>query len=317
MLYEQSRGCSIKGKREKAVRRYNNKEDDGTKDHMFKNTLRSLFSGSIDHVPEQLHLFLDGCGGIGSQKIRWVPFHLEYVLEHVTLGDESTLSKLSLEMAKLCKGLKEADKASGKGWEALFVIFLVARCINGCHDGYFLREDWFRNRSFKFEFNPNSSPKTPFSSCQTWDQLKEGITASETPTVSIFYPSHASFNVYDVIAEFSERNSFVHHYGYQLKEGKSNSKQPPHPDFYRSFVVKGSPPGASNGVFHAATSSTPFMANFLLATRFETQTHSTFTYSYWNTTYYTSDLIFNQELQLVYTFQYCKAALASQRIHYY
>lgn len=248
MLYEQSRGRSIKGKREKAVRRYNNnKEDAGTKDSMFKKVLCSLFSGMIDDVPEQLHLLLDGCGEIGSQKIRWVPFHLEYVLENVTLSEESKLSKLSLDMAQLCRGIKDADEASGKGWEALFVLFLAARCINGRHDDhdYFVREDWFLNESFKFEFNNYSSPNTPFSSCQTWDQLKKGITARETPTISIFYPSHASFNVYDVIIVFSESNSFVNLYGYQLKEGRSNPTQRPHPDFDRSFVVKGSPPVAS------------------------------------------------------------------------
>jgi hypothetical protein len=114
MLYEQSRGSSIKGKREKAVRRYNNEVAVGTKDLVFKKILRSLFSGMIDDVPEQLHLLLDGCGEIGSQKIRWVPFHLGYVLERVTLSEESTLSRLSLEIAEICRSIKDADEASGK-----------------------------------------------------------------------------------------------------------------------------------------------------------------------------------------------------------
>ena len=141
-------------------------------------------------------------------------------------------------------GLKEAEEGSGKGCEVLFVLFLVARCINHCHDGYFVPEHWFESPSIKFEFNPYFNAKKPFTCCQTWEHLKEGITASKTPTVSVFYPSHSSFNVVDAIAVYSADNCFVDVYGYQLKEGKKNSSTTsiPPAEFGKSFAVKGNPP---------------------------------------------------------------------------
>jgi len=38
------------------------------------------------------------------------------------------------------------------------------------------------------------------------------------------------------------KNKFTQIYGYQLKEGKADSKQPLEPAFAKSFVIKGSPP---------------------------------------------------------------------------
>lgn len=249
ILYEQSRGKFIAGKRERVVCKYNDdKKSIGDKDREFKTILRSLYSGNVDDFPKQLHLLLDGCGAHGDKMIRRVPFNLEYVLEHTKFSNECEL--LSKSMAKLCKSMKDADEASGKAWEALFVLYLVARCINHSYADYFVPKHWFNHPSVKVKFNPYYKPARPFGQCQTWNELKEGIGASETfPIVSVFYLSHATFIVFYVIAVYSTPgNAYTQVYGYQLKEGKANDPKKftdTTEAFTRSFVVKGNPPGES------------------------------------------------------------------------
>ena len=74
--------------------------------------------------------------------------------------------------------------------------------------------------------------------CTNWNELREGIKATQSPTLSILYPTHAQFEGYDEIAVYSKDNKMVI-YGYQLKEGKATSNQPVHSSFAKSFVVKG------------------------------------------------------------------------------
>jgi hypothetical protein len=246
LLFEESKGRSVQGKRVEALGRFKDASK-GVEEDYFKEVLRSLFTGDASQL-QHLQILFDGCGEAGSLKARWVPCHLQYVLENMfSIGVDGELRKLGSNLAKFCKGLKDSDETSGKGWEGLFVLFLVARSINGCSDDdYFLPADWFVSKSkVKLLFNPYSNPAKAFSGCRNWDELKRGIDASEDPTVSIFYPSHAGFEVYDAIIVYSVGKQFQAIYGYQLKEGKASPKPRPATEFTKSFVVKGDPPKKS------------------------------------------------------------------------
>jgi hypothetical protein len=246
MVYETANRKVVAGKRAVAMRHYKESAIDVNND--FKNILCSLFSGDVEKVPSPLHILLDACGEPGWEKIRWVPFHLEYVMKNLPLRDAAL--KLATELGELCKHLSESKESSGDGWEAVFVLFLLARCIIGATDE-FLPGSWFETDPLvKFNSSYFNLSK-PLSDCKNWEDLKQGIEGylgrndDHPRTVSVFFPSHAKFERYDVIAVYSDEGKIKDVYGYQLKEGKANSKYPVEKEFTKSFVVKGCPPGSS------------------------------------------------------------------------
>jgi len=213
------------------------------KETEFKLIVRSLISGELREVPAPLHILLDGCReSLGESKIRWVPFHFQYVMESLQRESNETIRVLARAMATLCKQLYESKELSGDGWEGLFVLFLLARSIANFHDNVFIPEEWFAKGYVSVKYNPYYNAKRSLCQCKNWEQLKEGIDASEDPTISIFYRSHAQFEAYDAVVVYSKGNEIAEIYGYQLKEGKANSKQPVEQAFAKSFVIKGLPP---------------------------------------------------------------------------
>eukprot|EP00977_Amphora_coffeiformis_P026447 scaffold26586_cov107-Amphora_coffeaeformis.AAC.1 len=100
---------------------------------------KSLLDGDWGLVPKELYILVDATqndDGI-TPKIRWLPYHLMYVLGQLgtSIYDKS---KLEEKLSDLCNLIKEAKEQSGKGWEGLFVLFLVAHYLNKCSDGVFV-----------------------------------------------------------------------------------------------------------------------------------------------------------------------------------
>jgi hypothetical protein len=153
-------------------------------------------------------------------------------------------SRLAQSIASLCKQLHDAKESSGDGWETLFVLFLLARCVNAqWHDAVLPKFAFIGDQKPEVRYNePYDNSLRCFSQCHNWKELKDGIKPSEKPQISVYFPTHAKFEAYDVVVTFSEQNRIERVYGYQLKEGSGNSKHPVESDFFRSFVVKGDPP---------------------------------------------------------------------------
>lgn len=134
------------------------------------------------------------------------------------------------------------------------MLFLLARATAAKHQDpeasaggdSLLPQEWFY-KSPQISFNKYCQlAKLPFTSCRTWDDLKHGLDLDNGPQISIFYPQHASFEVYDVIVLYSEDKQVHHLHGYQCTEGKANSGQKVDPEFTRSFVLKGDTPDTSS-----------------------------------------------------------------------
>lgn len=248
MIFEWGQKHSVAGKRNNAIKKYN--EELATisgeqREIEFNSILLSLLTGEVEQVPEALHTLLDtSAAEPGSEKIRWVPYHLEFVMQKIRFIDLEK-SRLAQSIANLCKQLHDAKESSGDGWEALFVLFLLARCINAqWHDALLPKFAFRGDQKAEVRYNEpydNSSLRC-FSQCHNWKELKDGIKPSKKPQISVYFPTHAKFEAYDVVVMFSEQNRIERVYGYQLKEGSGNSKQPVESDFFRSFVVKGDPP---------------------------------------------------------------------------
>merc|ERR1712224_1039 len=137
--------------------------------------------------------------------------------------------------------------SSGDAWEALFVMFLLARCVAGIPqncDNSTVPEHWFSD-DVQVTYNDlykGDSTRT-FGSCKSWKDLKKGLDCSGTGRqLAIFYPTHARFEVYDVIVVYLDGGIIKETWGYQCKEGKANSSHYANKEFTKSFVLKGQPP---------------------------------------------------------------------------
>lgn len=227
-----------------AVRSYNIQASPKEREASFFSILQSLLDGDVGKVPELLHTFLDASISHVSPMIRWAPYHLEFVMTRLKLDDPEK-SALAESVGSLCKQVLGSKASSGDGWEALFVLILLARCLTSSWKEPALPSFTSFNSAKKpvVLFNqPFDSSSKCLDECKSWKDLNEGITPGEEPTISIYYPTHASFGAYDAILVFSEGKKMKRVIGYQLKEGRSNATQPAERCFYKSFVLKGVPP---------------------------------------------------------------------------
>ena len=106
-----------------------NKKTPEERKKAFLDVLKSLINGDVNLVPTHFHTFLDAVNAVaGSERVRWSPHHLEFVLGKLALDDDEA-DHLAKRMGDLCKNVLTAKEQSGDGWEALFVLFLLARCV--------------------------------------------------------------------------------------------------------------------------------------------------------------------------------------------
>jgi hypothetical protein len=95
-----------------AIKRYRTSTPINERDEQFPALLSSVFSGKIDEVPEDLHIFVTATDASGL--IRWTPFHIEAVLRGLKLSDVNAYMDLSNVLRSLCGGLKDTDTGTGK-----------------------------------------------------------------------------------------------------------------------------------------------------------------------------------------------------------
>jgi hypothetical protein len=98
-----------------------------------------------------------------------------------------------------------------------------------------------------FEFEPSGtfSFNSPFSwsydfATTEMDKFVAGIEDPATfPHVAVYYPTHASFHLYDGIVAHFHAPGKRHLYGYQLKEGKALPKESAMSIFEGGYVIRG------------------------------------------------------------------------------
>lgn len=216
-------------------------------DEDFRNILRSMIDGNPELVPKQLHMILDTAGNErGPSVIRWVPFHLSYVLHRLAKASKLpyTTREIASNMQKLCDSLHDSKTFSGDGWEGIFVLFLLARCLTGESDEYFVPSKWFLEEPKVLYNNPYNSQSTPLiGNCKNLKELLEGVAPGTKPQLSILFPTTSRFETYDVLAVYSKDGQNQSIYGYQLKEGSASvSKADATGVVERSFWVQGKSP---------------------------------------------------------------------------
>jgi len=246
LIYESTSVRSIAGKREIFTRKFLSESQNLDED--FMKILRSLLSGKAMLVPEQLHMILDTAGnGNGPSVIRWVPFHLSFVLSNLTEAGKFSYRPIAKHMETLCDNIRESKRFSGDGWEGIFVLFLLARCLTGSCDEYFVPPKWFL-KTPKVLFNApyQSNDQRLFSACKNWEQLLKSVTPGVEPQLSILFPTHSQFATYDVLAVYSKDGKNQSIYGYQLKEGTASPTNFGTDDIERRFWIQGKSPNNAN-----------------------------------------------------------------------
>jgi hypothetical protein len=223
-----------------------NKKSPVERQATFFKILKSLLDGDVGRIPTEFHAFLDATGSVpGSERVRWSPHHLEYVLTKLILDDING-DRLADSMGSLCMSVLGSKESSGDGWEALFVLFLLARCVT---------QSWQEPILSGFDSLLASAEQpvvlldSPFlgkfkcyDQCECWTDLKKEIFPGKAAAISIYYPTHARFKAYDVILVISENKAIKLIIGYQLKEGSNDATQDVDPEFHQSFVLKGVSP---------------------------------------------------------------------------
>ena len=242
LIYESTETRSIVGKRESLTHEFLTDSQNLDKD--FRNILRSLLSGDSKLVPKPLLMLLDSAGNRdGPSVIRWVPFHLSYVLSRLATADSFSDKLIADHMVKLCDSIRDSKRYSGEGWEGIFVLFLLARCLTDSCDEYFVPSKWFVEKPKVFFNGPyQSNERRLFSACKNWGHLLKSVTPGTEPQLSILFPTHSRFATYDVLAVHSKDGQNKSIYGYQLKEGTASIAHPATIDIERSFWIQGKSP---------------------------------------------------------------------------
>ncbi|GKY92911.1 hypothetical protein MPSEU_000260100 [Mayamaea pseudoterrestris] len=217
--------------------------------------LHSVVTGSTEQLPTELQIFL-ATGRINGQlaktystqnsKTSWVPSMLQFVLEHTHLLEGHWLNDAKKSVVELCNCLQIYGGGPGKTFEYLFGLTYLARSIARLPYDEWLPKNWTLDPSVEVAFNPFDPivANMHFCSCISWDGLKQGINInSGRPTIAVFLPNATSFQTYDVITAYFERNRMVDCLAFQLKEGRDDPKTFKVTDEIRlRFLVKGVPP---------------------------------------------------------------------------
>ena len=247
MIHEAGiKGENIGGKRYLAVRNFISKIKSPEEFQCaFFGILLSLLDGDWSNIPEELHILLDSTPskeGV-THKIRWVPYHLQYVLAEMGSSIHDKIN-LAQRLSDLCNLIKDAKEESGEGWEGLFVLVLIVRCLNNAYDGTFVPAEWFDSSPKIFFNGPYDGLKNnlPIGKCKTWDELRKGMVHGKTPQLSIWHPTHNRFEVYDALVVYSNGEKPLCIYGYQFKQGKAARRHRVHSDVTSSIFVQGNPP---------------------------------------------------------------------------
>ncbi|GKY98788.1 hypothetical protein MPSEU_000835000 [Mayamaea pseudoterrestris] len=245
MIHRNTGGRSIRkgDTRLRYIADYNRNEPPGKRDSLLYIILMSLYEEGLDHVLFDFCLFTDLHEIVhsGKEVMNWKPFYLDLVLRHVQYeSDEAQWTSKSVVyiLERFVTGVRDQ-------WGPLFVLFLLARGLNGDDDGYFLPEDWFAKKP-EVEFHPelgkflDLKPNTK----ETWEDFKIALSASmstDDPTIVIVYPESRRFGA-DAIIAYVENNKVLRSRGFQFYNGKMKMETNFWHGFEKLIGISGNPP---------------------------------------------------------------------------
>jgi len=218
--------------------------------------LLSFITGSMKHCPTAIMPFMNALQRRGEKIIQFIPMHMVELLTQ--LMDCSVVSEMYRKLLKAIVGhfnaFYESKSGSGGAWESLCVIVLMIRIITGqlqLESGLKILDVELPERAgdkpkYTVSYNEHlttygeDGKEKSFEDCSNLQQLKEIVTSPpKRPHVSIYYPKHANFSLYDAVVVVFETGHPPRYYGFQMKEGQELPTQTASSEVERSFVLRG------------------------------------------------------------------------------
>jgi hypothetical protein len=223
-------------RRESAILKYIDSEEfthEGIED-----LLTSTLTGDYALVPKVFREFLDVEVSDQNPVVRWIPHHLSPILLTLSqLGKVPIATRICLKaICEQFDNFRNHKTQSGDGWEALFIITLLTRCLTKRFSelvplyGF----DWEVSWNEPFDGQVNFATEDV-------EKFVAGIPESRPQkSIAVYFPSYSEFEGYDVILAYWGDNGQRVLIGYQLKRGSKTSKAYARQDvFHRSYLIRG------------------------------------------------------------------------------
>ena len=214
------------------------------------NLLRTLITGEVKSVPSLLQELMTADVKNGKVIVRWIPYHMVYVLQQIVARCDSSLPSGAVAclngIVKSFGKFAEAKYQAGEAWEYLFLVVLIVRCLTCDFEENVAPFRWLGEPCVVHFNYPWKNENMDFQKINNPAIFVERIPidkpkmARDGAAIAIYHPSHAQFEVYDVIVAIWTEEGDRYLYGYQLKEGKAVPKATADEDiFIKSFLVRG------------------------------------------------------------------------------
>ena len=212
-------------------------KSDPITDNKVVSLLSVFITGDREGIPKDLMGFMDVTN---DGLVRWIPFHLMYMLNSMKSNLKSKLSRKMSgnvnNIIRLLKDFKEEKTKSDDGWESLFVFVLFVRALTGQTHNLLGFETIPVNTQVHFKIYSMWEEKTLES---FFDKVPE--TVKTGPQLSVYYFGGISLQGYDCFLVFWDaqgHRSFI--IGYQLKkETKTTPRNEPSQRVSKSFAIRG------------------------------------------------------------------------------
>ncbi|GKY92129.1 hypothetical protein MPSEU_000184300 [Mayamaea pseudoterrestris] len=253
LIFDQGQRVKVYRKHKAAINTFELRSSED-KRRCITRILASFFTGKENDVPLELRKLVTtrpdlDVAGREVVKISWVPFNLQFVLAMSTLDERNWFDEGLHSLNQLCNHLKTTKESSGKGYEYLFAIAYLARCIAGLPFDNLLPREWFMDSGLEVEFNPYRQEVGGFlEDCCDWDQLEKGIDYSgPQPKLAVFLPTNPRFERFDIVALLITNGRISDRRAFQVQQATHNPSHEPWPGFeHTSFLVKGDSPQRSH-----------------------------------------------------------------------
>jgi hypothetical protein len=232
-----------------------------------KKLLSSMLSGNVLAVPGCLLELMDvDSAPDGKNYVRWVPYHMQYVTNQLAnnLGLNSEFRQCLSALTYSFVTFRSAKWESGDAWEALFLIVLLCRCLCGELACELLPIYGYSPDETRVRYNSPYRGDTFLS--KDLGEFISGIPVAggpALPAISVYYPGHSNFEVYDVILAAWDHVGTRTMYGYQCKEGRSIPAAFANENmFAKSFLIRGDAVTNDNSVRRWFTPSESHLDTF-------------------------------------------------------
>jgi hypothetical protein len=200
--------------------------------------LSTFITGDPDDFPVNMKQLLQVMDTRGEKEVIWIPVHMTATLTHFARESQPLSRDFAEVLVKIPQHFELFAKAKdndGQGWKHLFIITLLIRVLSNRNHTLLPIPDDFHNCTVSYNCFCGSLDDVKTSN----GLLRKLTVPSQLPHIAVYVPTHATFELYDVIVVTYAADKDRQVYGYQLKQGRRMPKKSASKAFAKSFLVRG------------------------------------------------------------------------------